>query len=64
MSALDEHAERELRRFGWELGPEFERRYITDAWVFNLVNALGAVARERDAAMAAHPAPSEATDGR
>lgn len=53
MSALDECVERELRRFGWALGPEFEHRYLTDPWVFNLVNALGAVAHERDEALAA-----------
>jgi hypothetical protein len=51
MSALSETAIKELRRFGWTLGPEFERRYMEDAWVFNLVNALEAVARERDEAI-------------
>lgn len=44
--------ETELRRFGWLLGPEFEQRYATDAWVFNLANAVEAVAAERDAALA------------
>lgn len=29
-----------LRSFGWECGPEFEKRYITDPWVFNLVNII------------------------
>lgn len=52
MSTLSRNAEKELRRFGWTLGPEFERRYITDPWVFNLVNALDVVATERDEALA------------
>lgn len=29
-----------LQRFGWTMGPEFERRYIEDPWVFNLANAV------------------------
>lgn len=48
MSALSDAAQAQLRRFGWQLGPEFERRYMTDAWVFNLVNAIEKVAAERD----------------
>lgn len=52
-SVLTPTAEAELRRFGWTLGPEFDRRYLTDAWVFNLVNALAVVATERDEARAA-----------
>jgi len=40
MTELSPTAEKALRSFGWTLGPEFERRYLTDPWVFNLVNAL------------------------
>lgn len=29
-----------LKQFGWTCGPEFWRRYYTDAWVFNLANAV------------------------
>lgn len=50
MSAWGEKGDVELRRFGWELGPTFRERYLTDVWVFSLVNALGVVASERDAA--------------
>lgn len=49
MSALSEAVQQELRRFGWTLGPEFERRYFMDAWVYHLVNALERVVDERDA---------------
>jgi hypothetical protein len=52
VSGLSEEARRELRRFGWKLGGDFERRYASDPWVFNLVNALEVVVRERDAALA------------
>ncbi len=34
-----------LRSYGWEGGPEFEKRYYTDPWVFNLVNIIE---RERE----------------
>lgn len=29
-----------LKQYGWELGPEFMRRYFTDPWIFNLVNII------------------------
>lgn len=29
-----------LQSFGWECGPEFKKRYLTDPWVFNLANAV------------------------
>jgi hypothetical protein len=29
-----------LQPFGWTCGDEFERRYYTDPWVFNLANAV------------------------
>jgi hypothetical protein len=29
-----------LRPFGWVCGPEFWRRYYSDPWIFNLVNAV------------------------
>ena len=29
-----------LKRFGWKCGPEFEKRYYSDPWVFNLANAV------------------------
>lgn len=29
-----------LRSYGWKLGPEFDARYYTDPWVFNLVNII------------------------
>lgn len=32
--------EEALRPFGWTCGPEFQRRYATDEWVFNLANAV------------------------
>jgi hypothetical protein len=48
VSALTEAGQAELRRFGWTLGPDFERRYHTDPWVFNLANAVEAVAGERE----------------
>ncbi len=52
MSALTLKGQDELKRFGWKLGPEFEQRYLTDAWVFNLANAVETVASERDEALA------------
>lgn len=42
-----------LRSYGWRCGPEFEERYVTDAWVFNLVNALEREATARADAEAA-----------
>lgn len=33
-----------LREYGWACGPEFDERYLTDTWVFNLANV---VERER-----------------
>jgi hypothetical protein len=42
----------ELQRFGWTCGPDFFARYYSDAWVFNLANALLAVVKERDEARA------------
>lgn len=29
-----------LAPFGWTCGPDFWERYYTDAWVFNLANAV------------------------
>jgi hypothetical protein len=29
-----------LKPFGWTCSPEFWRRYYSDTWVFNLVNAV------------------------
>lgn len=37
-----------LKRFGWEGGPEFFRRYYSDPWVFNLANAVERLTDERD----------------
>lgn len=53
MSALTDAGQAELRRFGWTLGPEFERRYLSDPWVFNLANVVEKVAAERDVLIAA-----------
>jgi hypothetical protein len=33
-----------LRPFGWVCGADFWRRYHTDPWVFNLANAVDALA--------------------
>lgn len=35
-----------LKGYGWTCGPDFEERYLTDPWVFNLVNIIE---KEREA---------------
>lgn len=40
--------EEALRRFRWACDPEFEQRYATDTWVFNLANALAALTTENN----------------
>ena len=35
-----------LKAFGWTCGPEFEKRYRTDPWVFNLANAVQRLTEE------------------
>lgn len=35
-----------LQAFGWTCGPEFEKRYLTDPWVFNLANAVQRLTEE------------------
>lgn len=35
-----------LKAFGWTCGPEFERRYYSDMWVFNLANAVQRLTEE------------------
>lgn len=42
-----------LKRFGWEGGPEFFRRYYSDPWVFNLANAVERLTEERAELIAA-----------
>lgn len=32
-----------LKPFGWTCGPDFWKRYYSDAWVFNLANAVVAL---------------------
>lgn len=44
--ALDANRERiaaALRPFGWTCTDEFWKRYYTDAWVYNLANAVAAL---------------------
>lgn len=36
-----------LKSFGWLCGEEFDNRYYTDRWVFNLVNIIEHLAQER-----------------
>jgi hypothetical protein len=39
---------RALAPFGWVCGPEFWKRYYSDAWVFNLANAVERLSAEVD----------------
>lgn len=39
-----------LRPFGWTMGEDFWRRYHSDAWVFNLANAVERLTAQLDEA--------------
>jgi hypothetical protein len=47
-SADEARMEAALKPFGWTCGPDFWRRYHTDAWVFNLANAVERLSSEVD----------------
>jgi hypothetical protein len=42
----DVSVEDALRPFGWRCGPEFDKRYASDRWVFNLANAVQRLTNE------------------
>lgn len=50
---MDETVKEFLRSYGWKCGPEFDQRYITDAWVFALVNIIEKLVGEREQLRAA-----------
>jgi len=37
-----------LKPFGWTCTPDFWERYYTDAWVFNLANAVQLLTERQD----------------
>ena len=46
-----------LKPFGWTCGPEFWQRYYSDAWVFNLANAVEVLTERLGGVPAAAPDP-------
>lgn len=43
MNAVEQQIADAFKPFGWSCGSEFWKRYYSDAWIYNLTNAIVAL---------------------